>query len=448
MNTLPRPPLARGLPLIGSGLALARGPEQALTRMHQQLGPVFRFKTPLINAVCLAGPEANAFANGEGKDVLESKPFWAPLAEELDSPNSLVALDGEPHRQLRKILKPAFGRDQIDQNIPALMTMIRQQLDAYQAGDDIPFVFASQKMTSNIVGYLMMDTIPDDSELTEFFEYANTLTVWLSVLRLPARAMHLAKGRRFKRASAVSWQLIDRAVDKALTETHMRPLLPNIMSEARKHHPALFTDGDIRGSGFLSFFAGIDTIGQTLVFMLWELLRNPQALAEVQAEVDAAFAHGTPTAETLATALPQCRNTFLETLRLHPTAFGIMRNAACDFDFNGHRIIKGENVLLYTTACHRDPQYFEKPDVFDMHRHDAARETARPRHVFVPFGRGAHTCAGAAWAEAQAVLMLATLLRHYRFELPEAMVNAPIHMRTTPTLGKHFRIRLVEKRST
>jgi cytochrome P450 len=414
--------------------------------MYQQLGPVFRFKTPLINAVCLAGPEANAFANGQGKDVLESKTFWAPLAEELDSPNSLVALDGEAHRQLRKILKPAFGRDQIDQHIPELTAMIRQQLDAYHEGDDIPFVFASQKMTSNIVGYLMMDTIPDDRELTEFFEYANTLTVWLSVLRLPAKAMHLAKGARFKRASTISWQLIDRAVDKALTETHSRPLLPNIMAEARQHHPALFTDGDIRGSGFLSFFAGIDTVGQTLVFMLWELLRNPAALAEVQAEVDAAFAQGEPDADTLATGLPLCRNTFLETLRLHPTAFGIMRNAACDFDFNGYRILQGENVLLYTTACHRDAKYFEQPDAFDIHRHDAARETARPRHVFVPFGRGAHTCAGAAWAEAQAVLMMATLLRHYRFELPHRMADAKIAMRTTPTLGKRFRIRLAEKR--
>ncbi|TNF34442.1 MAG: cytochrome P450 [Gammaproteobacteria bacterium] len=446
MTAAPRPPLVKGLPWIGPGLALARNPEQALQGMHQQYGPVFRFKTPLIDAVCMAGPEANAFANTEGKDVLESRTFWKPLTEELDSPNAVVALDGEPHRQMRKILKPAFSRDQIDQNIPVLAAMIRKQFDAYPDDTDLPLVFASQKLTSNIVGHLLMGSTPDDHELEEFFHYANRMTVWLSVLRLPAKAMHLTGGPRFKRAQAITAQVVDNAVRKALTEPHDRPLLANIMTEARRHHPELFTDGDIRSTGFLAFFAGIDTIGQTLVFMLWELLRNPDALREVQAEVDRVFSNGLPDAQSLATDLPLCRNTFLETLRLHPTAFGIMRNAACDFVFNGHQVLKGENVLLYTTACHRDARYFDHPDAFDVHRHDADRETARPRHVFVPFGRGAHTCAGAAWSEAQAVLMLSVLLHHYQFSLPENMKDAKVQMRTTPTLGKDFRIHLIGKR--
>lgn len=65
------------------------------------------------------------------------------------------------------------------------------------------------------------------------------------------------------------------------------------------------------------------------------------------------------------------------------------RTAREDFSFAGHRIAKGDRVVLVLAAADRDPEVFPDPDRFDIRRTGG-------RHV--AFGRGGHFCLGAALA--------------------------------------------------
>ncbi|MEU8773161.1 cytochrome P450 [Streptomyces sp. NPDC048606] len=65
------------------------------------------------------------------------------------------------------------------------------------------------------------------------------------------------------------------------------------------------------------------------------------------------------------------------------------RTALRDFAYAGHRIAKGQRVVLVLAAADRDPEVFEDPDRFDVRRTGG-------RHV--AFGRGGHFCLGAALA--------------------------------------------------
>ncbi|MEV6835797.1 cytochrome P450 [Streptomyces sp. NPDC051133] len=65
------------------------------------------------------------------------------------------------------------------------------------------------------------------------------------------------------------------------------------------------------------------------------------------------------------------------------------RTALRDFGFAGHRITRGQRVVLVLAAADRDPEVFTDPDRFDIRRTGA-------RHV--AFGRGGHFCLGAALA--------------------------------------------------
>ena len=61
-----RPPLARGLPALGSVFSLLGGIRAFLTERYLKLGPVFRINTLNRKLIVLAGAEANVFANDEG----------------------------------------------------------------------------------------------------------------------------------------------------------------------------------------------------------------------------------------------------------------------------------------------------------------------------------------------------------------------------------------------
>jgi cytochrome P450 len=137
---------------------------------------------------------------------------------------------------------------------------------------------------------------------------------------------------------------------------------------------------------------------------------------------------------------------FLETMRLHPTAFGLVRGASRDFEFAGHRVPVNRHVLFYTTMCHKLDKYFPNAKTFDIDRSLPERNEYAQRGVFAPFGRGPHKCLGAGWADAQALLTVGTILYHYELALPANMRDIRPRLRTTPTLGPKFTVRLKNRR--
>src|SRR5260370_26637374 len=67
--------------------------------------------------------------------------------------------------------------------------------------------------------------------------------------------------------------------------------------------------------------AGIDTVANSLSFMLYALLAHPEALQRVQAEVDAAWSQGMLSWEQLK-RMADLPGAMLESLRRYPVAGG------------------------------------------------------------------------------------------------------------------------------
>ena len=80
---------------------------------------------------------------------------------------------------------------------------------------------------------------------------------------------------------------------------------------------------------------------------------------------------------------------------------------------------KGPGVSAVIYAIHRNPTYWDAPDIFDPERFTATRSKGRPAHAFLPFGEGPRMCVGSRFAMTEACLMLATLAQRWRFEIEE-----------------------------
>jgi cytochrome P450 len=85
-------------------------------------------------------------------------------------------------------------------------------------------------------------------------------------------------------------------------------------------------------------------VGQTNVFILYELLRIPELLERVRAEANSLFEGGPPSAQALREAY-DLNGAVTEALRLHPVAFAMPRTAASEFAFEGFRVEPGESVM-------------------------------------------------------------------------------------------------------
>lgn len=421
-------------------------PRTFLMQQMRTLGPIFRLKALHINYVVMAGPSANQFINVEGRDYFESNTFWSGMMHELEADNFLIGLDGEPHNLLRKMFKSEFSKGAIEPHRQMLTDLCIDMFADLEPGQEFAVVERMLQLTSQMIGCIMSGKIPSREELHNFLYYVNEVTNHFSLRRLPAWLLKFRIGR-FRTAKKMTLDFAEAVLTENLTGKKSLHNFVDAVVDAAKQCPHLFDKGDIRFSTILPLFAGIDTLGQTLNYALFELHRSPTILTKVQEEIDRTFIQGVPNAATLK-SMTILNSVIMETLRLHPSAFGMVRTANQDFVFEGCKVKKGEDVVILTTAPHQMSEYFKNPEVFDIDRFIAPRFEHRQRNVYAPFGRGPHTCLGAGMSEELMALAVGTILFHYEFEILDPTRQYKERISPTPSLGKHFTLTLKNKRQT
>jgi cytochrome P450 len=172
------------------------------------------------------------------------------------------------------------------------------------------------------------------------------------------------------------------------------------------------------------FFAGYETTSLALTWTWYLLSQHPAAEAKLHAEVDAVIAGRTPRHEDLA-ALPYTRMVIEEAMRLYPPGHTIVREALADDEVSGHRVRKGGRVVIAPWLIHRHRRLWERPQNFEPERFSPERSAGRPRFAYIPFGAGPRICIGAAFAMAEAMLILATLAQRYRLRLKPGFAVEP-----------------------
>lgn len=420
---------------------MASDPLGFLLEQHRRLGPIFRVRAGHLELVVMAGERANAFAHREGADCLSNRETWAPTLREFGAPNNFVGLDGEPHRLLRKKFASHFSRKEAEARLADLVGLTLAAFQECSAGEAIPFVAFSQALASRQVGTLLVGSVPSRGEHDAILRYTNAVVVNLSLRRIPRWMFRLLEGRRLRRDRETAFRFSRKLVAQRDHEGFGEPSnFIDAMELASREHPDLFAADELVSAGLLPFFAGVDTVGQTNVFILYELLRHPELLERARGEADRLFAGGTLHPQALREA-EDLNGAVNEALRLHPVAFAMPRTAACDFTFEGFRVDRGESVMVFTSACHFDPDYFPDPEHFDIGRYRPPRDEHRRPDVFAPWGRGPHQCLGAGLAGVQMGATLATILHHCDLELAEPEREFPHVLRPSLSLGPEFKIR-------
>jgi cytochrome P450 len=167
----------------------------------------------------------------------------------------------------------------------------------------------------------------------------------------------------------------------------------------------------------LPYFAGVETTSASATFALYLILNHPDVLKRIQTEVDALFRDPDLTHETLFRSTPVLHGAVTEAMRLHPIASFLIRVAARDFEFQGHRVRRGEHVFIGTTVPHFLAEHYPDPMTFDVDRYGASAVPNRTPGVYSPFGRGPHMCIGKGLAETLMQLTLARIIHRCDMEL-------------------------------
>ncbi|KAJ8131694.1 hypothetical protein O1611_g1926 [Lasiodiplodia mahajangana] len=197
------------------------------------------------------------------------------------------------------------------------------------------------------------------------------------------------------------------------------------------------TDPMIIDNMITFLFAGHDTTAGLLSFLIYELIRNPEAYAKVQEEIDRVLRGGAMTVNHL-NALPYIKSCLLETLRLEPPAQAFAVTPLVDdgapVTLGGrYAIHRGQSALVFIPALHRDPSVFgDDADEFRPERMTEENVKKLPKNAFKPFGNSPRNCIGSDFALQEATVAVAVLFQKFDFTL----VDPNYELQYQPSLNR------------
>ena len=361
----------------------------------------------------------------------------------------LVTNEYESHRRQRKLVLPAFHHSRLHYygHIMAEITARHAEgwrhnriIVAEQEMVSITLGIVAETLFGTKVGSIESGTI--SKALIDFQEafvkIVNPFTEILMKLPLP-------ETRRIKKSRKV----VDESIYRIINEHRKEPekyqdLLSMLLSAQDEETGDGMSDEQVRDEAITLFIAGHETTAVALSWAWYLIGQHPEVDQRMFDEVQHVTEGRLPGFADIP-RLTYVRQVISEVLRLYPPAWILTREAIEDVTIGGHLIPKGATIDMSPYLLHRDSRFWPDPEQFNPDRFSPENKGTIGKFAYLPFGSGVRGCIGEQFAWTEAILIMATLIQQWKFNLIE---KNPVGIK--PVLSLHpdrsFPVRL-ERRS-
>jgi cytochrome P450 len=356
----------------------------------------------------------------------------------------LLTINGEVHRQHRRMMMPAFHKKRVESYRDAMVARIDRMLSAWRPGEVRDLLLEMRQVTLLIVTQVLFG-LEDDRETLRL---GRLMAEWLE--RYTAPVNHLLPFDR----PGLPYRTLLRLSEQG--ETAIRGLIArkraqgaggddvlSMLLHARDEEGGAMSDAELVGQTNILFVAGHETTTNSLTWTLFLLDQHPEVHAALVEELEGELKGAPPTIEQLE-RLPLLDQVVKESLRLLPPVPTAFRVSTAPFEMGGH-CFGAETMVYYSPyVTHRLPDLYPEPDRFRPERWGQAEP---PVYGYIPFSNGPRRCIGATLALLEMKLMLSMLLPRFRLSLPPGTRVDPLVRATLrPKGGLPMRLHAQDKR--
>ena len=356
------------------------------------------------------------------KDRLQRRVLSAGLND------GLLSAEGEQWRVQRRVLAPMFARRTVMDFTPAMMAAAEALIGRWSALGDRATVDVAAEMarvTLDVVERtIFSDGFGSDAEdirmaMATYFNTIGKISA-LDILGVPDFVPRLSRLRvratlRFFEAEVDRVISARRRILAEQPDQAPNDLLTHLLGALDTRNGGGLTEAEVRSNILTFIAAGHETTANTLSWALFLLSQSQEWRARVEAEVDRELT-GSAGAGT-ADRLTETRAVIEETVRLYPPIAAISRVALGDDTLNGEPVRPGSLIVISPYVLHRHRLLWDRPDAFDPGRFLGHGSAMVDRFAYLPFGAGPRKCIGSTFALQEATLVLAAIVRHFRFQL-------------------------------
>jgi cytochrome P450 len=350
---------------------------------------------------------------GEGNQILR------PILGE----NSVLVLDEKPHMSQRRLLLPPFHGERMQGYGETMREIAAREIDGWPTGAPYKLRPRMQAITLEII----LETVfgvhdkermdPLRLALRDFLDLTTNPRLLAPVILVgPDRIRHVpAFRRRIERVDRlIHREIAERRGAEDLAE---REDVLSMLVGARHEDGSPMSAAEIRDELLTLLVAGHETTATALSWAMERLVRHPEKLERLRAEV-------------LAGEDAYLTATIQETLRLRPVIVLVLRKLTEPVELGGYELPAGASVAPSIHLVHRDPATYPEPERF---RPERFLETPPGTYTWIPFGGGVRRCLGAAFAQFEMAVVLEELVKRHRIEPAASKSERPFRRAITET---------------
>jgi len=401
------PQVSGALPVLGHVVEFIREPVRLIERGHREVGEVFSVRLPGRRAVVLLGSRHNRFFFAETDRKLSIRTAY-PFFERMFSPEFYFFAGPEEYRRQREIVVPRFQGRQLD----GYVEVMREETAAFEdhLGESGEFDLTAEfgPLVMRIAAHCFLGPDFGARMDRDFFAEFRRFSAGMNPVApqgLPLPSVIRSNRARDRLRAALGGMIRQRRANPVTPPDFLQTLAGAAYADG-----APVPDPVLVNMILLFTWAGHETTTGHVSWALVDLLSHPEHVERVRAEIGPLDLAGV---KRLA-HLDDCLH---ETERLHPVAHVLVRQAAEEFEVDGHVVPEGTMVVAAPSVSHRLPAEHARPDEFRPDRFTEGREGRLERQALIGFGGGLHRCTGVHFAYLEMKVVLARLLDRYDFTL-------------------------------
>jgi len=397
-------------------LAWALAPTWVMDRCAAHLGDTFTltFAPSGMQMVLVSDREAVKTLFTAPPEVAPSATNSSPLASVV-GPSSVLVLTGAEHMRQRKLLLPPFHGERMREYEEVIVEATRRDMAQWPLGHPMRLHPRTRRITLEVIVRAVFGVEAERMEplkeaIGRLMAPMTTLAVLRALMRRPSGERPGGElGEALGRLDALVYAEI--AARRGQSDLALRTDIMSLLLEARDEDGEAMSDAELRDELVTLLLAGHETTATAVAWAVERLVRHPQKLRRLMAEIDAG---GEDSGDEYMTAVVN------ETLRVRPVVPIVARMLTQELRVGSYELPAGTRVMPSIYLTNRSPAVYEDPREFRPERFldGAAPET----FSWIPFGGGIRRCIGAAFAQLEMKLILRTALSELEPGLPARTV--------------------------
>jgi cytochrome P450 family 135 len=383
-------------------LAWALAPTWMMDRCARALGEYFTitFFPSGMQMVLISDPEAVKTVFTARPEAAPSGAAGSPVAAVMGA-HSVIVLTGPEHMRQRKLLLPPFHGERMREYEQVIIDATRRDMADWPIGEPMRLHDRTRAITLEVILRAVFGVEAERMDRVRaavgaLLVPANPLMIVRMALSRPSlERPGGAFGRALDHLDTVLYEELARR--RSREDLAERTDILSLLLQARDEEGQPMTDAELRDELVTLLLAGHETTATSVAWAIERLMRHPDKLYRLAAEVDSHPDGG----EEYMTAVVN------ETLRVRPVVPIVVRTLKAPLQVGPYLLAPGTRVAPCIYLTNRNPRTYEDPRAFRPERFlDSAPDT----FSWIPFGGGIRRCIGAAFAQLEMKLILRTVL--------------------------------------